>query len=838
MAQTPPPTGLPVEEALPALMRALAAGGRAVLTAPPGAGKTTLVPLALLGGPWATGRILVLEPRRLAARAAAERMAELIGEPVGERVGYRIRGEAKTSAKTRIEVVTEGILTRMIQSDPSLEGVSAVVFDEFHERSLHADLGLALTWEAREALREDLRIVVMSATLDAGPVAALLDDAPVIASEGRAYPVETKWLDTPWRSGAAARGGRALRPRQGLEDAVADLIRRAHGETAGDILAFLPGAPEIARVERALGRLDGATDIRPLFGAMAFRDQRAALAPAGKGRRKIVLATAIAETSLTVEGVRVVVDAGFARRARFDPSSGMSRLVTEAASRAEADQRRGRAGRLAPGVCYRLWTKAEDGARAPFAPPEMETADLAPLALELAAWGAAPEALAFLTPPAAGALAEARALLVDLGALDTGGALTPHGAAVAAAPTHPRLAHMILSAPAAEKGVAATLAALLEARDPLRGAGADIALRLRALARPGRSGADRSAADGALRRIRDDAARLAKRMGAAPGWRSENPGALLARAYPDRIARRRPGGEPRYVLSSGKGARLAAEDELAGRGMLVAADLDGDAREATIRLAAALTRGDVEAIFADRVAWETSCVWSKRERKVEARRRLTLGAIALEDHPWRDAPAEATAAAMTDGVRDLGLAALPWSKAARRLSARVEWARPRGAATVSLAESDLAETLDEWLTPHLSGITGADDLARLDLVSILRAHVGWDGMQAVDRTAPEAVKAPTGAGCPIDYSGARPSISVRLQEMFGLAEHPKVGGAPLLIELLSPAGRPVQTTADLPGFWRSSYADVRKDMRGRYPRHPWPEDPATADPTRRVKPRR
>lgn len=810
------PLGLPVEDALPALKAALDGAGAAVLTAPPGAGKTTLVPLALLDADWATGRVLMLEPRRLAARAAAERMAFLLGEKVGAQVGYRIRGEAVTSSQTRIEVVTEGILTRMLQSDPELSGVSAVIFDEFHERSLHADLGLALTLEAREALREDLRVVVMSATLDAGPVAALIGNAPIVNSEGRMHPVETRWLDRP--RGSAR-----------LEQAMAAMITDAHAAEAGDILVFLPGVGEIERTRQAL-RLGDKTDVRILHGGLAFKDQRAALAATDKGRRKVVLATSIAETSLTVEGVRIVVDAGLSRRARYDPGGAMSRLVTEKASRAEADQRRGRAGRLAPGVCYRLWTKGEEAGMPLFAPPEITVADLAPLVLELANWGADVAELAFLDPPPAAGMAEATSLLSALGALDGAGRITGHGRKLAAAPTHPRLAHMILSAPEAQRRAACDLAALLEARDPMRSAGSDISKRMNALR-------DQSGPP-AIRRVAEESARLAKRMRIKGGDRADF-GELIARAYPDRIALRRKGGEPRFLLSGGRGAKLAADDALAGHMLLAVADVDGEAKEATIRLAASLSRGQLDDLYGEQMRWVETCQWSRRDRRVEARRQLMLGALALEDTPWKEATDEALAAAMTDGVRDLGLDRLPWSKAARLLAARSEWARTRGADLVDLSADGLMDRLDAWLTPHLLGCRTLDDLAGVNLVEALKAELGWEGTQTIDRLAPVAITAPTGTKLTVDYDGAQPSVAVRLQELFGLDQHPVVGPdrTPLLIELLSPAGRPVQTTADLPGFWRTSYADVRKDMRGRYPRHPWPENPLEAQATRRVKPR-
>ncbi|MGB0504938.1 MAG: ATP-dependent helicase HrpB [Pikeienuella sp.] len=817
------PSDLPVAAALPALRSALAGQGVAVLTAPPGAGKTTLVPLALADEPWATGRILMLEPRRLAARAAAARMASLRGDKVGESVGFRIRGESKTSSQNQIEVVTEGILTRMLQTDPELQGISAVIFDEFHERSLHADLGLALTLECRAALRPDLKIVVMSATLDAAPVAALMDNAPIVQSEGRAFPVETHWLEKPFTTG---RG-------MWWEDGFARLIEKAAAETQGDILAFLPGVAEIERVRR---KLSVNAEIAPLHGALPYADQKRALAPA-KGR-KIVLATNIAETSLTVEGVKVVVDGGRARRARYDAGAGMTRMSTERISRAEADQRQGRAGRLAPGVCYRFWTRGEEGALSPFAPAEIEIADLAPLALELAAWGASEAELAFLSAPPAGALIAARDVLASLGGLDTRGGVTEHGKALAAAPTHPRLAHMILTAPKAQRYTACMVAALLEERDPLRGQGADLSLRMRALARPEGASAD------AARRIVATGKRLAKRLGIADGKIGTVPGPLIALAYPDRIAARRKGGEARYVLSGGQGAKLSADDALAGEAYVAVAEMDnaGHARggpDATVRLAAPISRAEIESLFKDQISWIETCEWSKREGRVVAQRRLKLGAIALETKRWRDAPAEIVATAMLDGIRELGLPALPWTGTAKRLAARVIWAVERGADLPDFNDAGLMGAIDDWLAPYLDGAQSREDLGRVDLNAALQARLGWDGAAMLDRIAPVHFAAPTGTKAPIDYSGAHPSISIRLQELFGLNTHPCVGPnkTPLLLNLLSPAQRPVQMTADLPGFWRTSYADVRKDMRGRYPRHPWPDDPAGAVPTRRVKPR-
>ncbi|WP_284163521.1 ATP-dependent helicase HrpB [Frigidibacter sp. SD6-1] len=807
-------TLLPIDPILPDLCARLIAAGRAVLQAPPGAGKTTRVPLALLDA-GVQGRILMLEPRRLAARAAAERMAETLGEPVGQRVGYRIRGEAKTSPATRIEVVTEGILTRMIQSDPELKGIGAVVFDEFHERSLHADLGLALAWEVKGALRPDLLILVMSATLDAEPVARLLDDAPVLTSEGRAFPVETRWLPRPPDA--------SLR----YEAGVAGLVAQAVEETEGGVLVFLPGEGEIRRVEALLaGRLPSGCAIRPLYGAMDFAAQRAALTPVASGR-KLVLASAIAETSLTIPDIGVVVDGGRARRARFDPASGMSRLVTERVTRAEAEQRRGRAGRVAAGICYRYWTKGEEGALAPYPPAEIEAADLTGLALELALWGSDGADLAFLTPPPAPALSEARALLHGLGALDAQGRITAHGRRLAALPVHPRLGHMlVLAGPGA-----ATMAALVEDRDPLRGAGADLGLRLRAIRAPKDApGADR----GVLERIRTEAKRLARL--ATPADRPFSPAEMAALAYPDRIGQRRKGDEARYVLSGGKGAIVAQGDPLGRANLIVATDLDGDPREAKVRQGIAIDEADVRSLFADSIRWQDVCDWSRREGRVVARRQERLGALILALRPWPDAPPEAMARAALDGIRQIGL---PWTAAARRFRARVELLRHEGADLPDFSDEGLLARAEDWLLPHLTGKRTEADLRALDLTEPLKAALDWEALQLVNRLAPAHFETPLGRSVPIDYEGDHPAISLRLQEMFGVTAHPTVGPRrlPLRITLLSPAQRPVQVTLDLPGFWANSYADVRKDMRGQYPRHPWPEDPTQAEPTLRAKPR-
>ncbi|WP_171239999.1 ATP-dependent helicase HrpB [Ruegeria sp. HKCCA5491] len=806
-------TRLPIDDAIPDLIEALKASGRAVLQAPPGAGKTTRVPLAILDAGLCDGRIVMLEPRRLAARAAAERMTETLGQRAGETVGYRVRGETKVSKTTRIEVVTEGILTRMLQSEPDLPGVGAVIFDEFHERSLNADLGLALCLEVTGALRDDLILLAMSATLDAEPVGRLMD-APLVTSEGRSFPVETRWLDYPL-------GTQARRL-----DALVDLVTQAERETDGGMLVFLPGEGEIRRAEAALTRrLPKDCMIRPLFGSMPFAEQRKAIAPVDSGR-KVVLATSIAETSLTIPDIRVVVDMGQARRARFDPGSGMSRLVTERVTRAEATQRAGRAGRVAKGVCYRLWSKGEEGALAANPPAEIEAADLTGLTLELALWGASPSDLAFLTPPPDGAMAEARNLLQMLGALDSNGRITDHGRALAALPLHPRLGHMLVQA----GPDAAILAALTAERDPLKGAPADILLRLEALRdiRAFQRNRVWQVNTGAVDRIKAEAKRLRDR-----GSRSDlSPASMAALAYPDRIGQRRKGDVPRYVLSGGKGVVLGGEDTLAAAQYLVVTDTDGNPREARVRMAAQITEREIRDLFADQIDWVETCDWSKRDRRVIARRQERFGAITLEDRIWKEAPSDAVAHAMLDGVRDLGLVL---NGAAARLAARVELVRAEGVDLPDFSTQGLMDTVEDWLLPMLEGVRNAEDWKRFDLLPALRSRLDWGQTQELDRRAPGSFETPLGRKVPIDYGGAVPEISVRLQELFGVTRHPIVGGEALKITLLSPAQRPIQITRDLPGFWAGSYADVRKDMRAQYPKHPWPEDPTQADPTLRAK---
>lgn len=807
-------TILPIHDALAPLLAALKSRGRAVLQAPPGAGKTTVVPLAMLEARVTSGRILMLEPRRLAARAAAERMAQTLGEKPGQTVGYRVRGESRTSSATRIEVVTEGILTRMIQSDAELGGIGAVIFDEFHERSLNADLGLALCLEIAEALRDDLMLVVMSATLDAEPVAALMGDAPVITSQGRAYPVETRWLERP-----VAKTTR-------IEIATARLIEQAVAETNGGVLVFLPGEGEIRRTQSALN-LPPDCHIRPLFGAMPFKDQQAAIRPIEQGR-KIVLATSIAETSLTIQDVRVVVDAGRARRARFDPGSGMSRLVTERVTRAEATQRQGRAGRVAEGTCYRLWTKGEDGGLAPFPPAEIESADLAGFCLELALWGAKPEDLAFVTPPNAGVYAESQNVLRMLGALDDQNRITIHGRHLAKLPLHPRLGHMLSKAGTH----AAPLAALLAGRDPLgRAAGSDLTLRMQAI-KDLRGFQDRhpnQANRAAIATLRDEAKRLARLVSEAAPL---SLGEMTALAYPDRIGKRRDTKEHRFVLSGGKGAMADDNDAQGAASYLVVADTDGNPREARIRLAAQITQSEILSLFTDQIDWHSHCQWSKRDRVVQVRQQQRLGALVLSNRLWKDAPAATVSQAMLDGVRDLGITL---SAAARRFVARVELLRDAGHDVPDMSAPALIDSIEDWLLPYLGGVKTADHWKKLDLLEALRARLDWAQMQLVDKMSPAHFITPLGRKIPIDYSGEAPEIKLRLQEMFGQTTHPCVGHTPLRVTLLSPGQKPVQTTTDIPGFWASSYSDVRKDMRGRYPRHPWPEDPTQSDPTLRPK---
>ena len=802
---------------MPALLAALDERTSAVLVAPPGAGKTTLVPLRLLDAAWlARGKIVMLEPRRLAARAAAERMAKTLGEKVGETVGYRVRMQSKVSARTRIEVVTEGVFSRMILADPSLDGVGAVIFDEFHERSLDADLGLALARDAQGLLREDLRILVMSATLDGAAVGRLLDQAPVIESQGRSFPVDTRYL------------GRDERLR--LEDRVVRAVERALAEESGSILVFLPGQGEILRTAERLAERVRRPDVRiaPLYGALDPAQQDAAISPAPAGVRKVVLATSIAETSLTIEGVRVVIDAGLARVPRFDPASGLTRLATVRVSRAAADQRRGRAGRTEPGVAYRLWDEAETRALPAFADPEILDADLSGLALDLARWGARdPGELAFLDPPPAAAFNEARTLLRRLEALGEDGVLTAHGEALSEFPLAPRLAHMVLKA--GESGQAeraAQIAALVTERG-LGGRDADLRHRLEGLVR------DRSPRARDARALAERWARLAGKPG--KGEPLED-GLLLAFAYPERVAKAR-GGSGEFQLVSGRGAFVEPTDALAREKWLAIAEMGGGERRDRILLAAPVDEGELVAAFRDQMETEYRLDESGGGR-LRAKRLTRLGKLTVREEIDENPDPALIAAALAGRVRAEGLGKLPWGEAARSFRERAGFLRAQGQDWPDLSDSALLERLDDWLTPLLAGVRSLGALKPDVLDGAVRALVPWEQQRRLEASAPARWTAPTGNTFSIDYAAeGGPRVDVRVQEVFGLAEHPSVGGAPLTLSLLSPAHRPIQTTKDLPGFWRGSWKDVRSDMRGRYPKHVWPEDPATAAPTARAKPR-
>lgn len=795
---------LPIDAVVPKLRSALDAGPRAVLVAPPGAGKTTRVPLALLDAAWRSDRrIIMLEPRRLAARAAASFMARSIGEEVGTTVGYRVRLDAKVSKATRIEVVTEGVFTRMILEDPELTGVAAVIFDEFHERSLDADLGLALALDA-SALRPELRLLVMSATIDGARVASLLGNAPVIESEGRAFPVETRYI--------------APDPLVRLEDQMKGAILTALREEDGSVLAFLPGQGEIARTaERLASAVAANVDIAPLFGQLTAAEQDAAIAPALAGRRKVVLATSIAETSLTIEGIRIVVDSGFRRAPAYDPGTGLSTLVTQRVSRAAADQRRGRAGRTQPGVAYRLWNEGQTGALAPYDTPEILAADLSNLVLDLASWGVTdPAAMMFIDPLPKPAWNEAVTLLKQLDALDESGRINDEGRALAKLPLHPRLAHMIHRAE--DKGTAAELAVLLTERG-LGGDDVDLARRL------SRFRSDRS-------RRADEARTLARRWGGAPG-REASIGRLLARAYPDRVAQAA-GARGRFRLANGRAANVDEIEALAASPFLVVTDVTGSAAAGKIRAAAAISREEIEELFAPHIAAETAPEYDAAAKAVRARRRRSLGALVLADGT---APVENLDAAARL-LAEVAVAHLPWSQGQLALRSRAEFLRQ----TVGEPWPDVSDAAltPERLLPHLQGHTSLRELTANDLEGLLSELLPYGVRAEIDRALPSHFEAPTGSRVPIDYGAeGGPAIEVRVQELYGLARHPTIanGRIPLTLVLLSPAHRPIQTTRDLPGFWRGSWKDVAKDMRGRYPRHLWPDDPASAVATTRAKPR-
>jgi ATP-dependent helicase HrpB len=823
---------LPIDALLPEIQRQLQDHDSLVIQAAPGAGKTTRVPPALLAASWVLGRkLIMLEPRRLAARSAARFMAAEMGEQVGERIGYRVRMDTRVGPKTRIEIVTEGVLTRLLQDDPALTGYAAVIFDEFHERSLQTDLALALCLESRAALRPDLKLIVMSATLDAAPVAKLLGDAPMLLSEGRQFPVETRHLP--------------LRDREPELPQVQLAVERALREETGNLLVFLPGTGEIRRLQQRLeGRVPDSVIIAPLYGDLDNAAQDRAIEPPPPGKRKLVLATSIAETSLTIEGIGVVVDTGEMRVPRFDPVSGMSRLETLRVSRASADQRRGRAGRLGPGVCYRLWRESEN--LIPARTPEILETDLADLVLELARWGATtPEALRWLDAPPAAAFEQARMLLQELGALDAAGRISRHGTEMLGLPLHPRLAHMVLRGKEMGWGsLACDLAALLSERDPLRSgpgpAPADVHLRLQLMQ------ANDSEAKGRTRLMRTVAGDLRRHIGvSARDQEVGEEGVLLGFAYPDRLAQRRGGDTPRYLLANGRGAVLPEGDGLGAMPWLAVAQLDGAAREARIFMAGRISKADIEKHFAERIREQDSVSWDEASGAVLARRQRRLDALVLEDKPATAVTPETLAQGLLEAVRQRGLDVLPWTPALRNLQARVGFLRRvLGAQWPDLSDAALLKDLDSWLPPWLSGMSRLSHLQRLPLHDALMGLMDHTQRRQLEEQAPSHVTVPSGSSIRVDYTeGETPVLRVKLQEMFGLADTPRLAGGkvPVMLHLLSPAQRPVQVTQDLKGFWQRTWPEVKKELKGRYPKHQWPEDPTAAVASRtgrKPRPRR
>ncbi|WP_460112022.1 ATP-dependent helicase HrpB [Pseudomonas sp. H3_D04] len=835
---------LPIDEVLPALREALATRHEAVLEAPPGAGKTTRVPLALLNEPWLAGQtILMLEPRRLAARAAAERLASELGEKVGETVGYRIRLDSKVGPKTRIEVVTEGILTRRLQDDPALDGVGLLIFDEFHERSLDADLALALSLNGRELFRDDqpLKILLMSATLEGERLAGLLDDAPILRSEGRMYPVAMRW-------------GRPFQPGEFIEPRLVQTILEALNDETGSVLVFLPGQAEIRRVHQQLADALGESTqvlLCPLHGELDLAAQRAAIDPAPAGKRKVVLATNIAETSLTIDGVRVVIDAGLARVPRFDPGSGMTRLDTQRISKASATQRAGRAGRLEPGVCYRLWSQDQHEQLAAYASAEILSADLAGLALQLGRWGVTPTQLVWLDVPPAAAYAQAQDLLDRLGALD-GDALTRHGQAMAELPAHPRIAHLLLRGQALGLAdMACDVAALLGERDILRGAGADLHSRLVLL-----SGEERAArgAQGGVQRARQLARQYRgylRGKATEPVSDPDHPrwlGALLALAYPDRVAQQRRAGGAEYRLANGRAALFAEADSLMKQAWLVIADLGSrqGQREERIYLAADFDPALFDSVLAEQVRVVDQLDWDEREGVLRAERQRKVGELILSREPLTGLDETARSQALVNLVRRKGLELLPWTPELRQWQARVALLRQLDLGSKGesewpdVSDAALLKNLEHWLMPYLGKVSRLSHFANLDLSSIVHNLLPWPLPQRLDEQAPHHLSVPSGSSIRLDYSEQPPILAVRLQELFGLSDTPRIAGGRQVVKLhlLSPARRPVQVTQDLANFWRSTYAEVKKDLKGRYPKHYWPDDPLVAEATARIKPRK
>ena len=814
---------LPIDEVLNELIKAMREKNHAVLQAPPGAGKTTRIPIALLASDLFEKKIIMLQPRRLAVRSAAKRLAQHYGDQLGQTVGYRMRGESKVSNKTRIEVVTEGVLIKMIQNDPELNNVSCIIFDEFHERSLSADLGLTFCLEIRSELREDLGILVMSATLDAAPVAKLMGDAPVITSSGKSYDVCPYYLSKPWKFNKTFKND--------FIQAISGLIIKAFEENEGSILAFLPGAREIKQVQTFLkAKLANDLDIYPLYGAMSFDEQQKAILPSC--RRKLILATSIAETSLTIKDIRIVIDSGLTRRSRFDPSSGMSRLITERVTKAEATQRMGRAGRTNTGVCYKMWTKGEEGGLKPFPEPEILISDLSPLAMELAAWGVSnPKNLPFLTQPKSSDFQTAQELLRDLGALNDNGKITALGQKISLEPTHPRLARILISG-----GQDANLVvALIESKDIL-GPNSPTDFKLRIDAMKNSISFENNNPYAINKKASSNVLKLSKRL--HPKGQLELSNAqMVALAYPDRIGLSRNQNRGQFLLSGGKGAFISASDPLASAKMIVALNLDGDKREAKLRIGIEILETEFMELFHDQIKFKRICEWSKRELKVIASEEKTFQSLVLSKKKWTSCSPELIAKALLEWINDIGLSVLPWKSNTKNFLARANKLNQTSDYLPNCSLEFLSKQTHEWLLPHLVGFRSKGDLEKLNMIDIIKSLFSWKQIEYLNKNAPEFILAPTGTKIIINYSEEQPKIRIRLQELFGLIIHPTIGEnkEPLLIELLSPAMRIVQTTSDLPKFWLTSYSDVRRDMRGRYPRHPWPEDPMNAEPTRRIK---
>ena len=814
---------LPIDEVLNELIKAMREKNHAVLQAPPGAGKTTRIPIALLASDLFEKKIIMLQPRRLAVRSAAKRLAQHYGDQLGQTVGYRMRGESKVSNKTRIEVVTEGVLIKMIQNDPELNNVSCIIFDEFHERSLSADLGLTFCLEIRSELREDLGILVMSATLDAAPVAKLMGDAPVITSSGKSYDVCPYYLSKPWKFNKTFKND--------FIQAISGLIIKAFEENEGSILAFLPGAREIKQVQTFLkAKLANDLDIYPLYGAMSFDEQQKAILPSC--RRKLILATSIAETSLTIKDIRIVIDSGLTRRSRFDPSSGMSRLITERVTKAEAIQRMGRAGRTNTGVCYKLWTKGEEGGLKPFPEPEILISDLSPLAMELAAWGVSnPKNLPFLTQPKSSDFQTAQELLRDLGALNDNGKITALGQKISLEPTHPRLARILISG-----GQDANLVvALIESKD-IFGPNSPTDFKLRIDAMKNSISFENNNPYAINKKASSNVLKLSKRL--HPKGQLELSNAqMVALAYPDRIGLSRNQNRGQFLLSGGKGAFISASDQLASAKMIVALNLDGDKREAKLRIGIEILETEFMELFHDQIKFKRICEWSKRELKVITSEEKTFQSLVLSKKKWTSCNPELIAKALLMGINDIGLDILPWTSKTKNFLARANKLNQTSDFLPNCSLEFLSKKTHEWLLPHLVGFRSKGDLEKLNMIDIIKNLFSWKHIEYLNKNAPEFILAPTGTKMIINYSEEQPKIRIRLQELFGLKTHPTIGenNEPLLVELLSPAMRIVQTTSDLPKFWLTSYSDVRRDMRGRYPRHPWPEDPMNAEPTRRIK---